>query len=225
MAELEIQKKPDRRWWPWLLLVAVVAVAAWWFGWNTNEDANPALAGLPVPGAPAMDTMAAGDSLGVMPVVPAASVPGAPDAVNDYLAFAAEGRQRGAVGLDHEYTADGIRRLADALTAVAEQRDVATDVVSARADSLRGFAGTLQEEPNSRRHADLAHRAFLLATRILDDLQRAGAGDSVTGAVDNARRAAEAVQPQTPLLDQTSAVQRYFDAAGAALETMTGQRG
>lgn len=218
--EFDPTTPPRRRLWPALLVIPFLAVLAWWFGWGTNERANPALAGLPLPDAPAVDTQRVRiDTTGLQVAPPAASVPGAPAPVNDYLAFVDESRD-GEPALDGARAAEGLRRLAAALVAVAEARDLDTPTIPAQADSLRGVAGAIAAEPNAVRHANLTRHGLLAAAGALPYVRGADTTAVLTEQLDTAIRAAGAVRPQTPLAQQGEAVQRAFDAIGSVLGTM-----
>jgi hypothetical protein len=143
----------------------------------------------------------------------AASVP-AP--VEQYLKFAAATKDRlhggTAEGVPrltraHDYSAEGLRQLADALAA-AEGPSAASVSQSLRAD-----ADELQRDQKSLRHADIVKDAFgkvadVVGRRMPDEGRRL-------------RDLASAINPDRPLLEQRDAVQELFIAAGDAVRQMT----
>lgn len=222
MADLNVDKRPQRRVWPWFLVLVAAAVVVWWVGFEPSDSANPVVAGGPLPAADAVDTLGlTGDTLSVVGGVPAASVAGAPSAVNDYLGFVAEQRRRAAQPISGDEVADGIRRLADGTEAAAAHTQQNEAMASQRADSLRTMAGLLQREPSGIRQSELAHGAFVLGARLLEQLPSADGG---AAAAANAQTAAEAVLPQAELASQGEAIRRYFTAAASALELAARRR-
>jgi hypothetical protein len=109
--------------------------------------------------------------------------------------------------LAHDYTAEGLRHLADALAAVEGAS------ASSVAQSLRADADELQKNPKSLRHADIVRDAFdkvakVVSGRIPDEGRRL-------------RDLASAINANRPLLDQRDAVQEFFVAAGDSVRQMT----
>jgi hypothetical protein len=107
----------------------------------------------------------------------------------------------------HEYTAAGLRDLADALTAV--QGTLASPV----AQSLRKDADELQANPESLRHADILRDAF---DKVAETVGRTAPEDG-----RRLRDLASSIDVKRPLLDQSDIVQQLFVAAGDAVRQMT----
>ena len=209
--------RPRRRLWPVLLLLPIAAVLAWWFGWNTNENANPALAGVPVAAATDPDTLTVRDAGGVVAGVPAASVPGAPEEVNEFLAFAARHQGDTTSALPAATVAEGVQQLVAAARAAAGDLAGEGDPLGASGDSVLAVAGAISREPNAQRQAELARGAFTSAAAMLAALPaRSGAA----AAAENARLAAESIDPRTALDNQAGAVHRFFAAAASAVQAM-----
>jgi hypothetical protein len=114
-----------------------------------------------------------------------------------FLAFA-EGPSPEVLPLDHEYTAEGLRRLAAALAASGKMARTPE-----LAGSLSQAADDLARDPRSLRHAAIARQAFIAAAQAL--------GSS------RVQRAAEALSVDEPLRAQKRRVERFFDEAAAAL--------
>ena len=221
MAELNVERVPRRSAGPWLLGILALAVLAWAVNFNTNEDANPVIAtGSPAGLAPVggstndVPLVRGGDAdpAGTVPLVPAASVRGAPAAVNAYLG--AITRHRAAASPGAPEVVGALRRLADAMVAAAGTQ---ARVVGPAADSLRRLAGALQGENDAARQPAIVRDAFVLATGALRELQERRA-PAAGGVADALAHAAEAVDPRRPLDGQGRAVQRWLDTAGAVLE-------
>lgn len=192
MAVIPIDRKA-RLLWPWILLgLLVLGLLAWWLlGARTPER-------------------------DVAAVSPAAPMVAALPAAVERLARFAEG-QRGAMGPSHDYTADGLRHVADALEAVRGRAPADVDV-AARAREIRERADAMQRDPTSTAHALQAREAFVLATSTLRQMRPGTGNDPVA----EAHAAAVAVDPQTRLLDQPERVQRFFATTAAALRQIAG---
>jgi hypothetical protein len=200
MADINIERK-ERNVWPWIVVgLIVLALIIWWVA------IRPAPRTEAVVGPP--DTAAV-----VTPPGPATT-----NAVADFVRFSDEGRAAGEVGITHDYTADGIRRLAAALEEVARQQPTREAEVAARIPLLRNHADSLQADPESQRHANHVRTAFMTGADILEALRRGDPG--AEGAVRSARQAAESIRGTTPLLQQRRQVRTYFERAADALRAV-----
>jgi hypothetical protein len=140
-------------------------------------------------------------------------------AIEDYVRFVADRRARDAIGPKHEYTAEGIRRLAGAISAVAARDSVAVGALEPRVQTLRERADALQRDPSARTHALKTREAFLLAASVLESIQDRRFRN-LDGEATAVLRAAEDVKARTPLMGQADAVQRFFDRAANLLRAM-----
>ena len=132
--------------------------------------------------------------------------------VEEFLAFAAgtPGQDVPAIGLGHEYTAEGLLRLAAAIESLAGDPKVST---RRQLSALRNHATRLRDDPSSVAHADIARAAFTSAATLLTDVTGSGA--------DELRRAAGAIDPDRRLLDQMDHIRRGFDLAADHLRRHT----
>ena len=133
--------------------------------------------------------------------------------VEEFLAFAAgtPGHEDvPAVGLGHDYTAEGLLKLAAAIESLAGHPPVST---RQQLSALRNHATRLRDDPSSVEHADMARAAFTSAATLLTD-----ATSSDTGEL---RRAADAIDPDRRLLDQMDRITRGFDLAADHLRRHT----
>src|SRR5690606_16255405 len=118
MAEINVERR-ERSMAPWLIIGALLLIALlWWLLSGNNERDNVAAVtdttGVVAPGAmgtadPAAATMTPESGTGSM------GTAAQPAAVSTFLSYVDERSTQGAVGLDHEYTANGLRQLADAI--------------------------------------------------------------------------------------------------------------
>lgn len=205
MAEIDIKRK-ERSVWPWVLIgIILLALLAWWV--MSRRDRDPDAGVFPA------DTAQVGTT-----AAPTATADGA---VGEFVRYSDEGRARGEMGVTHEYTATGIRRLAAALEDIANRQQTRDAMVSDRIPMLRNLADSLQATEDSPRHANHARSAFTIGADIITALRRDDAG--ATDAARRAREAAESIQPTTPLLQQRRQVREFFDRAADALRDLTGR--
>jgi hypothetical protein len=205
MAEIGIERKSPTLW-PWVLLLLVVLIGGWlWFeredpveNTTAGEDAAPALGRDGQANATVTGT--SGDS--------------APAPVLDYMRYS--GVVAGAtdvpeMSIAHDYSAEGLRKLAAALetTASAQKADVAQTV-----SRLRASADELQQDQRSLRHAALVRDAFTAAAEAIGSLSQA---PDVTAL----KSAAAAIDPGRPLLGQRDAVRQFFRQSAEALDAVS----
>ena len=141
------------------------------------------------------------------------------DAVGEYVRYTAAHRARTDADHTHEYTADGLRRLAAAITALAARDAAGDDALRAEADALRARADELQRDPQATDHARQVRAAFTAAAGLLQTLhERVGAGTPEQ--MTDVREAATAVDADRLLLRQKAEVQQFFDRASTAVQGM-----
>jgi hypothetical protein len=202
----------ERLGWKWgLVALAVPAVAGWLLvvqGRGTIGDRSVADSAA---GEPAALDATRGDT-----------VAGAPAAVNAYLRFVADPEASTRAGISHDYTAEGLRRLADALAAVAAERQPADSAITAHIASVRRHADALQQTRRWSEHARDAREAFLLTTDVLALLEgRTTAG--VARDVMAARQAARHMDVELDPIAQLDRIERSFAANAAVLRRLAGR--
>ena len=205
MAQIEIQEK-KRSVWPWVLAALLLALLAWWLLSRGNDTADDGV------------VTETGSGIVADPVATDAGATATPAAVGAFLTYVEQSGTRGEMGLNHEYTADGLRRLADALAAL--NTGAGADGLNEQLAQIRTRADALQREASSTRHAELTRDAFTTAADAVETLQerRFPALSSHSDALDEA---AGAVQPGTQLLEQRQAVHGFFERAATAIRAMT----
>lgn len=213
MAEIHIQRKSPGAW-PWILGIVGAIVLVWIvLGMNGNEpDAVNTGATASAPPAPASPDVAPTSGSGTAP----------PADVAAFLTFT-EASAGSPVGPSHEYAADGIRRLSRALNAIIEEQTVGDTDVSDQFARFQAAADRIQSDPEGMRHADRVRAVFTSAAELMTALQRARRPNAkdLQEQIALARSAAQRVEANRPLLDQTAAVETFFDRAADAIRTMT----
>lgn len=192
MAEINIEKKGSPVW-PWILGLALLLVVGW-MAFSALDDDEPVVEQVAMQEGGAVGT-AGGE---------------APAAIQEYVAFANEPAQT-SPGPDHEYTAEGIRRLSAALGALVEQRPGDTEMRT-RFDRFRQSADRLQQDPQSGAHAGTVRDVFTSAVDVFESA-RIEAGD-----VSRLRQLATSISADQPLLEQTDTVRQFFSQTAAAVQ-------
>ena len=199
---VESRRKPSRSLAIVLIaLLALVLVAGLAVGPDRGQSADVART------RPA-DSMLAEDPL-----------PGAP--VASFAAFVAE-RGDGAESVrDYAYAAHGLRKLADALDAVAASETTSVAAARAQSTTLRILVDSLERHPRAPNHADVVRKAFVGTARTLTTLERRHY-PHLERAAEEVRVAAWAMTAGRPLEEQGAAVDRFFDRASDLMRAMAG---
>jgi hypothetical protein len=211
VADIDIQKK-ETAIWPWIVGLLVLALLVWaalslFGGDDTARTAvtDPA----PATTAPATTTPA-----------PATGAAGAaPAAVQRYMDSCAP-REGQAMDMDHAHTSSCIRHLADGLEAVVQQRNLTGVNVQQQLQQARQHADRLeQSSPQATDHSAMTRDAFDALANAMGTVQNAHY-PQLQGQVSQVQSTAGNLQRQGNLLDQRETVQRFFEQAGQALNTM-----
>ena len=208
MAEIPIErKKGGPGWLPWLLGLLLLLALGYCFmrrgdGTATADSANAS-------GAAVTDSAAIG--AGAAAGAAAGTVPtSGGGAVEQFAQFVAQRDTANETEGQHQYTAEGVRRLAAALEETSGGASI-----QAYADSMRRSVDRLQRSSSQDGHADDAKAAFSAAV-------------SAMASIDQARGRARDVAPmraiygelksEQPLVPQLGTVHRFFEAARDALQ-------
>lgn len=141
-----------------------------------------------------------------------------PESVSELGTFVREGAQSD-MDFQHEYTSEGIRRLADALSAMAERDGIDDPSFEQTHERLLQQAQQLQQHAQSTEHASQVREAFTAAADLMATLQQQRSPE-FGDAVAEVRQAAEAINPDQRLLEQRQAVDTFFARAHEALQAM-----
>lgn len=191
MAEIHIQEKKRRTVWPWLLLLLIPLL---WLGLRDRGERDNTAANT--------DTSAAYTGTAAGTVAPS-TTGGALAAFTTYVAQTDATRDEEG---QHQYTAEGVRRLAAAIQEASPTAD------ARKLAQMRALADSLQMTPRGDdRHAEMARTAFTAAAAEIARIPNAQRTNELRGA-------ATAVSPGEHLLAQREKIDRFFDGARAALE-------
>ena len=208
MADIDIQQKRGGSPFPWIIGLVVLAL----IGWGLYEMSDRDEAELSTVGT--QDEAALSDG---RPAVGAAQ----PTGGAGFLAWVRDSTEAGdgQTGDPHAYTREGMRRMVTALEGLVA-RDRAPEI-ERQFEAVREQVRLIeQSEPTSTDHADRTREAFLAGTQVMEMLrQRPHLQQAdLQQPVQAARQAAEAVRPNTPLLEQRAAVERFFQQMAEAIE-------
>lgn len=213
MANIDIQRKRSQAWW-WVLGLILLALLIWWLA---ARGGRGELAG----GDVGRDV---GLGVGAVAGTPGAPVSGVAVDIDPFLAHVRSEGDFTEMGRAHNYTATGIRLLADALDQLARADAAGKGTVTTNLQRLRQSAEALQRDPTSPRHAEMTRQAFTAAADVMSDVQQTRF-PALANQVSEVREAATAVSPDRPLLEQREAVRTFFDRAANTLSVMAGRAG
>ncbi|WP_017734094.1 hypothetical protein [Nafulsella turpanensis] len=206
MADIRIEKDKNKPVWPWILALLVLVALGWWiFADSEPVEPEPVAYEQPI----LEEERVSNELTGVSAI----------GAVSEFTQFVEEPLEGADMGLDHEYTSDGILRLQNALVAIAEQETSMDAEIQERIGALEEVAREIQTDPYVLKHADKMHEAFVLAAELMDAIQE----DSfleVDTEVTEVMEAAHAINPEENALDQKDKIRNYFVEAKEALEAM-----
>ncbi|OAV44491.1 hypothetical protein [Lewinella sp. 4G2] len=119
----------------------------------------------------------------------------------------------GEVGLDHNYTYNGLQKLLTAAEAMVAAEGINVVNFDSRKAMIMEKAGQMKENWRSLSHADLARQAFTETASILKDIANDGrfsVSDTWTNKLVNN---AKAINPSVKLTDQGDEVNAFFSSA------------
>ena len=214
MAEINIERKEGRSGLWIVLALILLGLGAWW--WLRSDSTGydlVAVADIVTGGA--VSSVAGGT------VADTAGGRNLPPAVQSYLTWTNQQRADTTMSMDHRYTANGIRQLAEALNALAVPGGGAQ--VQNELQMLRSRADSLEQNPQASTHANTVRAMFRTLSGLMTAMQQQRFPDLAEPA-QGVNQAAEAVRADRPLLEQRTAVRNFFDRAGTVVQRMAEQR-
>jgi len=205
MADIDVERKSPVTWVWWVLGLLLLAMLLFWLLAPTRVDrvavVDPATEPMPVPTT----------------VDPAPAA--VPPALQEFQQRCAP-RQPGEMGLEHEYTADCLRRLVGAIEGTVPQQQLGQ--AQPELQNAREAADRLaRSPPDAMDHSQQARDGLSSAASALQTVQQQAYTD-MGGPVQELQQTAQQVDPNVPLLEQRDRIQAFFDQAGALLGRMRG---
>lgn len=202
MTEIRIERK-DRSIWPWVLGALALLLVLWVV---FDQDDTDEVMTAAVTDSAAVEDTAFSDAR--------------PAAVTTFIEFANRPDAATAQGLEHEYSADGIDRLADAIESVGGASGPASEGLSTELEYIRARADSLRmSEVGSEGHAGLVRSAFQSAATAFGSMPLERYPD-LENQISGIGNAADAIDARTLLLEQKAEVRAFFSEAAEALEGM-----
>ncbi|MDQ3190841.1 MAG: hypothetical protein M3Q58_04535 [Bacteroidota bacterium] len=142
-----------------------------------------------------------------------------PEEVTDYILYVRQTDASDTMNIHHEYTSEGIQKLASALEALVDEINSQEVEMDEKKDRLNQIADYIQKNPQQLTHSDSIRAAFELASDIIVTIQQAHFPE-VSEDVQNLQSAATAVNPGTPTLDQSAQIEGFFEESASALDAL-----
>ncbi len=206
MAEIEIQKKKNNNIWPWIIGLIIAAILVWLLI-EAFDDDN-------IDDEPATTTETIGSEPGAVAIISDEM----PDEVEEYVTFAQQ-ETDGEMDLSHAYTSEGIMKLAAALDALVEQKDIEGAEIDAKRSKMKRKANFIRQNEASTQHADSIKSAFAAATDLMMSIQQANY-PNMNQQVNEVKTAADAIQPSEMTLNQKNSVKTFFEKSSQVVESM-----
>lgn len=207
MAEIKIEKKTPII--PWLLglLLLLLVGAGIYLGFQFQDNAQEELAANEV-------EVTENEMLPDEVVVVETEM--IPTEVNTFIAFANENQEYEATKMDvhHEYTANALRHMGDALEAIATKRGMADQMnVQDLHKKLDTAADEIQENWKETDHADHIRNAFLQVSGALNQLADGSTNESL-------KKEAKDIDPNILTLEQKDDVKDFIDKTASVMKQL-----
>ena len=143
------------------------------------------------------------------------------DLASDYEAFTVD--MEGEMSLDHDFSHEALTKLANTTAALAQAHDLGgeADVMSNEA-RITSNADAILEDPYAGTHGDMIGEAAVAIAGILETVQRA-AYPEYADVVAEVRTAADGISDETLALDQKEQIRDFFGKARVAVKAMREQ--
>lgn len=219
MAEIDLQRKRGRAWWPWILGLLVLLLLFWVVAEVLTPDMEPDTADM------SPDTV---ETPAAVVVVPAreygtaeearAALPGS---VREYEESCTRaGAEPADMGRQHEFTVNCMQLMAASFDAAIQSDTIGDMALDERVEAFRSSAERLaQSDPAGRTHADIVAESMRSAADLLTTLreERLPEDQEIAGATEQVREASESMTSDEPMLEQQDTVEEFFQAMGTAL--------
>jgi hypothetical protein len=193
MAEIKIEKK-NRPVWPWILAAVIVILAVvLLIPGDTGRNAEQAV------------TEITGNDRGEVP-----------NEISEYVTFVKGREGTDEMGLHHEYTSEGIRKLSSALEALVDETGTDDNRMNENKNRLREIADYIQDDPQSLTHADSIRAAFVIASDVIVSVIDQNFPE-LKSESERVQSSARDVGPETATLEQQESVQSFFEESASAL--------
>jgi hypothetical protein len=207
MADINVQRKGPAIW-PWILGLILLALIIWLLASQWGRDDRAAVVDdRPVAEEPA----------------PAAAEPAA---LQQFAQRCVEASAQQQAVLEHQFTVECLRQLADAIEATAQQQGLQLSAVQPQTQDMRQNAQQIEQLPDeSLEHSNHARLGAMAGVAALQTLNQAPGTPDATAQVNQAEQSAQAIQPRGLMTEQKDNIDRYFQQAYEALRNVSGHGG
>ncbi len=202
MAEIKIEKKTPII--PWLLglLLLLLIGAGIYFGFRVDDNVETEVVANEVP------------ENEILPEENNTETTTLPAEVNTFVMFANEENPYTDAQMDihHEYTANALRHMGDALEALANKKGMAEQMnIESLHKNLDTAADEIQKNWKETDHADHIRNAFLQVSGALNQLTDGSINESL-------KKEAKDIDPNTLTLEQKADVKDFIDKAASVMK-------
>ncbi|WP_224995648.1 hypothetical protein [Cesiribacter sp. SM1] len=212
MAEIRVEKKDNKPIWPWiigaLLLIGLIWAVAELFDSEEPEREVAAVEQPVVEDRTVIEEERVANNQMAAPV-------------SEYITFAEQDEQSPDMGLDHEYTSQGIQKLKAALVALADEHGAGNADIQQKKQDMEQAADKIQQDPTSLQHANTIKDTFTKASNLMASIQQNSFPDA-SDEVEEVKSAAESIDVNTQTLNQKDAVKEFFNESSEAIQAMAG---
>jgi hypothetical protein len=209
MSEIRVEEKKHGSIWPWIIGILALLAVVWAVVEIADDDDDDAV----VAEAYTDDTYT--DDTYTEPERETVTNTNYSD-VNAFVTFA---NDEGNMGLDHNYTSEGLMKLNAALEAMAAEASTNNVDVSGKLNMMRQAANSIEKDPMATTHANSIRDAFMASANLMEAIQQSDF-PNLGKQVQEVKQAAMEVKPDELTLNQKEAVKSYFDKAAMALDQM-----
>lgn len=204
MAEIHIEKK-RKPIWPWIFGLLLI-MGGIWFAIESSNDHSPTFNPSPVVSS---DTASHDQQSDLSES----------EEIEEFVIFVNENKDSEETGLDHAFTAEGIRLLSSALVNITNKVNPQNGELQQKNQELQKKADQIQRDQSSTQHVDTIKSAFNAAVGIMDDLQKNHFPD-LKEQVAQVKNKSEDIDPNTLTLEQKEKIKAFFSSSSEALQAM-----
>jgi hypothetical protein len=129
----------------------------------------------------------------------------------------------GKVGIDHNFTHDGLTTLLDYAAAMVESEGISVDNFEKRRKKIMLKADKVKKDWDIDQHADLAREAFVMTAKLLQDIHYNSTLDIPKELSIELLEEAKQINPNILLVDQADNVYLFFERAETVINRLANQ--
>lgn len=127
----------------------------------------------------------------------------------------------GEVGLDHEFTHDGLTKLMNYADAMVTTEGIEVNNFEQRKSDILKIADKLTKNWTSTKHADWAKKAFIHTASLIKDIESASGVYMTSTQLQKLEKAANAIEGSAMMTNQEEAIYTFFDHAQKVMNMLS----